>query len=77
MLSIALIGFAFVDDTDLVHVALHPSIQAQDTLRTSQKMFLKWENLLDATGGALRPEKCFWYLIDFKLCKDQWKYKAD
>ena len=77
MLSIALIGFAFVDDTDLVHVASHPSVDAQDTLRTSQKMFVTWENLLDATGGALRPEKCFWYLIDFKFSKDRWKYKAD
>ncbi len=23
-----------------------------------------WSCLLNATGGALKPEKCFWYLIN-------------
>jgi hypothetical protein len=27
------------------------------------------ELFLNATGGALKPEKCFWYLLDYK-CKD-------
>jgi len=30
--------------------------------------------LLNATGGALKPEKCFWYLLDYE-CKDgEWTY---
>jgi len=33
-----------------------------------------WEGLLCATGGALVPDKCFWYLIDFKLQNGKWNY---
>ncbi len=34
----------------------------------------EWSCLLNATGGALKPEKCFWYLLDYK-CKDgKWTY---
>ncbi len=30
--------------------------------------------MLNATGGALKPEKYFWYLLDY-VCKDgEWKY---
>ncbi len=34
----------------------------------------QWSCLLNATGGALKQEKCFWYLLDYK-CKDgEWTY---
>jgi hypothetical protein len=33
-----------------------------------------WEGLLRATGGALRDDKLYWYLIDFKFTQGQWKY---
>jgi hypothetical protein len=33
-----------------------------------------WSCLLNATGGALKPEKCFWYLLNC-VCKDgEWVY---
>jgi len=33
-----------------------------------------WEGLLRTTGGVLIPNKCFWYLIDFKWSNDKWQY---
>jgi len=33
-----------------------------------------WEGLLRATGGALVPTKCFWYLIDFQFNNNKWNY---
>jgi len=33
-----------------------------------------WEALLSATGGALVPEKCFWYLISFEFHGSKWRY---
>ena len=30
--------------------------------------------LLNATGGALKPEKCFWYLPDYTCNKGEWSY---
>jgi hypothetical protein len=33
-----------------------------------------WSTLLNATDGALMPEKCFWYTLDYE-CKDrEWTY---
>ncbi len=33
-----------------------------------------WEGLLQASRGALVPEKCFWYLVQFKWSKNAWRY---
>jgi hypothetical protein len=33
-----------------------------------------WSCLLNATGGALKPEKCFWYLLDYVCEEGQWMY---
>ncbi len=29
---------------------------------------------MNATGGALKPEKCFWYLPDYKCVDGEWSY---
>jgi len=39
-----------------------------------QQMVDHWEGLLRATGGALVPTKCFWYLMDFQRKNDKWQY---
>ncbi len=33
-----------------------------------------WSCLLNPTGGALKPEKCFWYLLDYECVDGEWKY---
>jgi len=35
----------------------------------------QWHKLLQATGRDLVPEKCFWYLINFKWTNSVWGYK--
>ena len=30
--------------------------------------------LLNATGGALKPKKCFWYLLDYECMEGEWTY---
>jgi len=67
-----LAGFAFVDDTDLIVTG-----ETDDEKTVSQKMqnsLQLWHGLLQATGGNLVPEKCFWYLIDFKWAWNCWQY---
>ncbi len=34
----------------------------------------QWSRLLNATGGALKPEKCWWYLLDYTCEDGQWMY---
>ncbi len=66
-------GALFVNDTDLYtwsEEILDPGelwCQAQIDLE-------HWSCLLNATGGALKPEKCFWYLIDYVCEEGEWIY---
>jgi len=53
----------FMDDTDLCM-----TLAAKDKIPVQQKMqeaVMNWEGLLKVTGGALVPEKCFLYSIQF------------
>jgi hypothetical protein len=58
-----LVGYAFVDDTDLV--ASKPSISPEEVNVSIQNSLTAWEGGIRATGGAIVPEKSHWYLVDF------------
>jgi len=66
-------GFAFVNDTDLIVTDASNNEEAVAT--KMQGSVSLWHGLLKATGGDLVPEKCFWYLINFRFENHQWKYK--
>jgi hypothetical protein len=63
-LAIVLAGFAFVDDTALLHAAPHPSTTAATLVPQMQQVVDTWEGLLRATCGDLRDDKSYWYLLD-------------
>ena len=66
--------FAFVDDTDLIHVNHDRSVTTGALIEEAQKALHLWEDLLTATGGALAPNKSYWYLVEV-IWKDQkWQY---
>jgi len=71
-LSKKLIGFAFVDDTNLCVHSLH--INSQNITTKMQHLVDNWEGLLQVTGGVLVPTMCFWYLIDFHWLNSKWLY---
>jgi len=62
-----------VDDTDLI--ITDQSNNERMVANKMQQSLQLWHRLLKATGGNLVPEKCFWYLINFKYEKNHWKYK--
>jgi hypothetical protein len=66
-------GTLFVDDTDLY--TWRENILDPGNLWCQAQLELEhWSCLLNATGGALKPDKCFGYLLDY-VCKDgQWTY---
>ncbi len=41
-----------------------------------QREVSQWSLLLNATGGALKHEKCFWYLLDYTCEDGEWEYKV-
>ncbi len=40
----------------------------------AQQEVTQWGLLLNATGGALKLEKCFWYLLDHTCYEGEWSY---
>jgi len=54
-------GFGFVDNVDLCITT--PSGKGEEVVSQMQKSINTWAGLLRAMGGALVPEKCFWYYI--------------
>jgi len=70
--SHTLAGFAFIDDTDLIVTDTADSVFV--VAQKMQDLVATWEALLSATGGALVPKKCFWYLISFEFQGSKWHY---
>ena len=70
--TLVLIGFLFVDDTDLVVLAAK---NGYDTLvyHHLQASINFWNSILQVTGGALNPEKCYWYVSQFLWSVGQWE----
>eukprot|EP00804_Cyclotella_cryptica_P006975 CCRYP_007113-RA/>CCRYP_007113-RA protein AED:0.75 eAED:0.75 QI:0/-1/0/1/-1/0/1/0/1178 len=66
----------YVDDNDLIHMCE----EEEDTIYTAhaaiQKSISSWGELLIATGGALKPPKCFYYLIGYTWDQEgNWSYQ--
>ena len=57
-------GFVFVDDTDLIVIGTEEDTK-ESVCHKQQQAMLCWEKTLEITGGALKPSKCYWYLVDF------------
>ena len=53
-LSIAIAGFAFVDDTDIINATNTVETTGEDLLDQQQLVIYTWEGTLRETGGALR-----------------------
>ena len=64
----------FVDDTDLLHLIMIKTESIDETFEGLQDIVHNWGKLLIATGGALKPPKLFYTLLDFEWnAKVKWK----
>ena len=64
-----LCGFSYVDDCDLLHIGDDVIVVAAQL----QKMLSMWDELMEVNGGAIAPDKCWWYLAEFVWKEGQWK----
>ena len=65
----------FVDDTDVIHFDMEKNETGLEAHAKLQESVESWGNLLMASGGALKPVKCFYYLISFEWdAQSQWRY---
>jgi hypothetical protein len=71
--SIHSMGTLFVDNTNL-YTWKDGLLDTGELWLHTQLELTQWSTQLNATGGALEPEKCFWYMLDY-TCKDrEWSY---
>ena len=73
MTLIEFLGSMFVDDTDIV-VSLPELRDSLAVYNEMQSSMTCWGSLLCSTGGALKPEKCYWYMIDYECVEGEWDY---
>ena len=67
-----------VDDTDVIHLDIEKNETALEARANLQDSVMSWVNLLMASGGALKPVKCFYYLISSEWnAQGQWCYAAN
>ena len=71
---IRIVGYAFVDDTDLIQTADSEDTYS-DVHHKMQEAVDLWEGLIKNTGGALAVIKCRWWGIDFKWNHGKWSYR--
>jgi hypothetical protein len=51
----------YVDDSDLFHMAI--GMPDDKFLQLVQNATNNWAGLVHMTGGSLKPQKCFWYML--------------
>lgn len=64
-----LVGFAFVDDADLIQ----SGADADEVLEKTQLLLDEWRDLMAVTGGAIETKKSYFYIIDYKKQKGRWR----
>jgi hypothetical protein len=73
--ALRFLGFSFVDDTDVVHAAPSVHTPGEGVFPPMMELFTHWEGGVKATGGALRPDKSYWWLLDFRWTSSKWVYR--
>ena len=61
-----LAAIIFVDDTDLLHVGQRRDMSDQEFFCQVQRATTDWGLITQATGGYLKPSKCFWYMMSWE-----------
>jgi hypothetical protein len=73
-MTVVFAGFLFVDNTDLIAFSRSKGESAHWVMDHLQQAVQAWHGGLRALGGALKPEKCSWSIVDFTWTEGKWNY---
>ena len=76
LLTLVMACFMFVDDDQYQQTAEDVYDSGEDVLAKSQAGLDQWVGFLQATGGAINPEKSYWYLLDYEWTPSGWSYRS-
>ena len=72
-----MVAMLFVDDNDLINIDMDQYQTAAEAHKDLQASVNIWGKLLIASGGSLKPEKYFLYLISFVWnSSGKWAYES-
>jgi hypothetical protein len=71
--AIKFMGEIYVDVSDLL-VCLAGVLDLETVVAEAQRSLNAWAQLLNATGGALNPNKCYWYAVHYICINGEWAY---
>jgi hypothetical protein len=60
-----IVAILYVDDTDLLHMN-NAGVDTISFIDHVQSALTTWSRLLQATGGNLKPEKCYYYIMSYR-----------
>ncbi len=70
-----MLAILYINNTDLLHLNMNTNESVQEVHAALQHPIENWGRLLIATGGSLKPKKCFFHLINFAwTVKGGWQY---
>ena len=76
LMTLSISAIMYVDDTNILLTAKNNE-SVDDVKRNAQTIIRKWCNALWISGGCLRPDKCWWYVIEFAWKQDgSWRYRT-
>ena len=77
LLSVMFSAVMYVDDCDLFVVESDMNNHDPSAVFTKmQRLINKWCSILWASGGVLRPEKCWWCGVVFEWKDGRWEYAS-
>ena len=76
LIQLFLVCFMFVDDDQYLQAATHVDQSGEEVLPEAQAGLDYWVGYLQATGGAINPEKSYWYMLDYRWTGTDWVYRS-
>jgi hypothetical protein len=73
--AFTLSAFLYVDNSNLFHMAIRTPSN-EEFLQLVQSGTNDWVGLFHATGGLLKPQKCFWYMLGWIWKKGKARLKT-
>ena len=73
--ALILAAVIYVNDSNLLHLAQSTPTDAE-FLASVQAATVDWTGLVHASGGSLKPAKCFWYMLGWKWVRGVARLKS-
>ena len=70
-----LAAVCYVDDTDLLHLAPSVNTTDRELFVQVQAATTDWGHIAQASGGALKPEKCYVYFLSYRFINGKVRLK--